>query len=108
MQTHGPLHLTLLLSSLSTHTPLIFPLGELTLPPSILEAPPRGRHDLPPRAGEPAFKPEQEIFHTFREDEKSVGVFKSTIGTGMAMSPWAVLAFSVSPGLDTRLVRGYS
>lgn len=95
VQTHGPLHLTLLLSSLSTHTPLIFPLGELTLPPSILEAPPRGRHDLPPRAGEPAFKPEQEIFHTFREDEKSVGVFKSTIGTGMAMSPWAVLAFSI-------------
>jgi oligosaccharyltransferase complex subunit delta (ribophorin II) len=95
VHTHGPLHLTLLLSSLADHTPLSYPLGELTLPPSILETLPRGRHDLPPRAGEPAFQPEQEIFHTFREDEKTVGFVKSALGTGLALSPWAVLAFLV-------------
>ncbi|CAD6570181.1 MAG: hypothetical protein TREMPRED_005636 [Tremellales sp. Tagirdzhanova-0007] len=106
--THGPLHLTLLLSSLSAHTPLSYPLGELTLPSSILESPPRERHDLPPRDGEPAFQPEQELFHTFREDEKTVGVVKSLMGTGLALSPWAVLAFLLGktyPSLEMKAAR---
>ncbi|ORY23713.1 Oligosaccharyltransferase subunit Ribophorin II-domain-containing protein [Naematelia encephala] len=91
-QTHGTLHLTLLLSSLSAHDPLLYPLGTLILPPTSLRLPPRKRHDLPPRAGEPAFKPEQELFHTFRQDEKTVGFVKSALGTGLVLSPWAVLA----------------
>ena len=94
--THGRLRLTLLLSSLSDHAPLSYPFGELSLPASILRSPPRNRHDLPPRIGEPAFQPEQELFHTFRDDEKTVGFVKSAIGTALALSPWVALAFLVN------------
>ncbi|ORX39566.1 Oligosaccharyltransferase subunit Ribophorin II-domain-containing protein [Kockovaella imperatae] len=101
--THGPLHLTLLLSALDSHTPLHYPIGELQLPSSILKAPLRRRHDLPPRQGEPAFQPQQELFHTFNQGEKSVGFIKSALGTGVVLSPWGVLLglySQISPKLD--------
>ncbi|KAK4687279.1 hypothetical protein P7C73_g2841, partial [Tremellales sp. Uapishka_1] len=89
--TASPLHLTLLLSSLSSLEPLLYPLGEVSLPESLLSPPARKRHDLPARAGEPAFQAEQELFHTFKEDEKEIGWFKSILGTTIALAPWLVL-----------------
>jgi hypothetical protein len=32
-----------------------------------------------------------ELFHTFRLDEKQVGVLKAVLGTALALSPWAAL-----------------
>ncbi|WRT64080.1 uncharacterized protein IL334_001008 [Kwoniella shivajii] len=103
LPTHGNFHLTLLLSSLSALEPLSYPLGDLSLPPSILKSLPRHRHDLPPRQGEPAFKPEQEIYHTFKEDPKTVGWTLSIIGTIVTLAPWTVLAGllgKISPSLN--------
>ncbi|OCF31126.1 oligosaccharyltransferase complex subunit delta (ribophorin II) [Kwoniella heveanensis BCC8398] len=91
LPTHGSFHLTLLLSALDTLQPLSYPLGELTLPSSILLPTARGRHDLPPRQGEPAFKPEQEIAHTFKEDEKTVGLAKAGLGVIVTLLPWGLL-----------------
>jgi oligosaccharyltransferase complex subunit delta (ribophorin II) len=84
--------MTLILSTLpSDITPLLYPLGTIVLPESKLLPIPRHRHDLPARTGEPAFQAEQELAHTFREQEKSVGWIKSLLGTGVALSPWLVL-----------------
>ncbi|WWC58553.1 uncharacterized protein I303_101096 [Kwoniella dejecticola CBS 10117] len=91
LSTHGSFHLTLLLSSLDSLTPLSYPLGELSLPSSILTPLARKRHDLPPRQGDPAFHPQQEIFHTFKEDPKTVGWTLSIIGTVVTLAPWTVL-----------------
>nr|ODN86506.1 oligosaccharyltransferase complex subunit delta (ribophorin II) [Cryptococcus depauperatus CBS 7841] len=91
LPTRGHFQLTLLLSSLDEYTPLAYPLGRLSLPPSVLESLPRKRHDLPARAGEPAFQPEQELYHTFKEDPKTVGWFKSGTGVIVTLMPWGVL-----------------
>lgn len=96
LSTQGRLDVTLLLSALDTVAPLSYTLGQISLPSSSLTAPPRGRHDLPPRQGEPAFKPQQELFHTFKQDEKTVSAFKSAIGTGLVIAPWGLLAILVS------------
>ncbi|KAK8865864.1 hypothetical protein IAR55_001012 [Kwoniella newhampshirensis] len=91
LTTHGKFQITLLLSALDSLTPLAYPLGELTLPDSILKPLPRKRHDLPPRQGEPAFQAEQEIVHTFKEEEKTVGWTKSGAGVIITLAPWALL-----------------
>lgn len=96
LTTRGKFHLTLILSSLDEYTPLAYPLGELSIPESILQPRPRKRHDLPPRAGEPAFQPEQELFHTFKEDPKTVGWTKSGAGIIVTLAPWGVLFVFVS------------
>ncbi|OCF55526.1 oligosaccharyltransferase complex subunit delta (ribophorin II) [Kwoniella mangroviensis CBS 10435] len=103
LTTHGSFHLTLLLSSLDSLEPLAYPLGQLSLPPSILKPIPRKRHDLPPRQGEPAFQPQQEIFHTFKEDPKTVGWTLSIIGTVITLAPWTILLGllgKISPSLN--------
>jgi hypothetical protein len=103
LESHGQFALTLLLSTLdSTSSSLAYPLGQLTLPSSILRPIPRKRHDLPPRQGEPAFQPQQEIFHTFKEDFKTVGYGKSVIGTGIVLAPWIVLLALVSHSPESR------
>ncbi|WWC66428.1 uncharacterized protein I206_100330 [Kwoniella pini CBS 10737] len=91
LQSHGSFHLTLLLSSLDSLDPLSYPLGELSLPPSTLKPLPRKRHDLPPKQGDPAFQAQQEIFHTFKEDPKTVGWTLSIIGTVITLAPWTIL-----------------
>lgn len=96
LSTRGKFRLTLLLSSLNEYTPLAYPLGEICIPESILQPRPRKRHDLPPRAGEPAFQPEQELFHTFKEDPKTVGWAKSGAGVVVTLAPWGVLLALVS------------
>ena len=97
LSTHGTFEMTLILSTLDPNTqPLMYPFGRLILPDSILRPIPRARHDLPPREGEPAFQPQQELFHTFREDEKTVGFLKTAIGTGLVLAPWLVLLVLVS------------
>lgn len=96
LPTRGKFRLTLLLSSLNEYTPLAYPLGEICIPESILQPRPRKRHDLPPRAGEPAFQPEQELFHTFKEDPKTVGWAKSGAGVVVTLAPWGVLLALVS------------
>ncbi|WVR05815.1 hypothetical protein IAU60_002840 [Kwoniella sp. DSM 27419] len=103
LPTHGTFHLTLLLSSLDTLEPLSYPLGELSLPASVLQPVARGRHDLPPRQGEPAFQREQEIQHTFKEEEKTVGWTKAVLGTIVTLAPWGVLLSllgKISPSLN--------
>lgn len=87
--------MTLILGSIKL-APIRMELGKVQLPRSALTAPPRKRHDLPPREGEPAFQPEPELFHTFREDEKLVGGFKSVIGTIAVLAPWTVVLGLVS------------
>jgi hypothetical protein len=104
LPTHGNFHLTLLLSSLDAYTPLSYPLGDVSLPPSILKPLSRKRHDLPARPGEPAFQPEIELFHTFRAEEDLGGMGMSLVGTILALSPWAVLVALVS----AELLRGSS
>ncbi|GFZ46479.1 hypothetical protein JCM24511_04726 [Saitozyma sp. JCM 24511] len=109
LPTHGTFHLTLLLSSLDAYTPLSYPLGDVSLPPSILKPLSRKRHDLPARPGEPAFQPEIELFHTFRPEEDLGGMGKSLIGTIIALSPWAVLVAlitKISPSLNHILPPG--
>lgn len=96
LPTRGKFRLTLLLSSLNEYTPLAYALGEICIPESILQPRPRKRHDLPPRAGEPAFQPEQELFHTFKEDPKTVGWAKSGAGIVVTLAPWGVLLALVS------------
>ncbi|ADV21204.1 oligosaccharyltransferase complex subunit delta (ribophorin II) [Cryptococcus gattii E566] len=103
LPTRGKFRLTLLLSSLNEYTPLAYPLGEICIPESILQPRPRKRHDLPPRAGEPAFQPEQELFHTFKEDPKTVGWAKSGAGVVVTLAPWGVLLAlfgKLSPSLN--------
>ncbi|KAL0252763.1 hypothetical protein I308_102155 [Cryptococcus tetragattii IND107] len=103
LPTRGKFRLTLLLSSLNEYTPLAYPLGEICIPESILQPRPRKRHDLPPRAGEPAFQPEQELFHTFKEDPKTVGWAKSGAGIVVTLAPWGVLLAlfgKLSPSLN--------
>lgn len=46
---------------------------------------------MPPRAGEPAFAPQEELAHTFKKEEKSVGVIISLLGLGITLTPWVVL-----------------
>ncbi|WWC86167.1 uncharacterized protein L201_001040 [Kwoniella dendrophila CBS 6074] len=101
--THGKFHLTLLLSSLDSLQPLSYPLGELSLPQSILKPLPRKRHDLPPRQGEPAFQAQQELYHTFKDDPKTVGWTLSLIGIVITLAPWTVLfglLRKISPSLN--------
>lgn len=82
-----------MLSSPEYERGLNYPLGQLTLPESMTRGlPERKRHDLPPRAGEPAFQAQQELFHTFNPLETTVGWSKSMIGIGLVLSPWLVLA----------------
>ncbi|WVQ71234.1 hypothetical protein IAR50_000759 [Cryptococcus sp. DSM 104548] len=103
LPTHGKFHLTLLLSALDEYAPLAYPLGELSLPSSVLQPIPRKRHDLPARAGEPAFQPEQELFHTFSEPPKTVGWLKSGSGVAITLAPWGLLVALVgklSPSLN--------
>lgn len=97
--TSGDLDITLILGSTKL-TPLRVELGKVQLPRSALTPAPRKRHDLPPREGEPAFQPEPELFHTFREDEKLVGGFKSLIGTVAVLAPWTVLLGLVSKAIE--------
>jgi hypothetical protein len=91
----GEFKLTLLLSTLSDA--ISQDLGSISLPHSALKPTPRGRHDLPPRAGEPAFHPQTEIFHTFQPEPKQVGVVKSGLGVVLVIVPWLVLAVLVRP-----------
>ncbi|WVQ85467.1 hypothetical protein IAT38_007632 [Cryptococcus sp. DSM 104549] len=103
LPTHGKFHLTLLLSSLDTYEPLAYPLGELSLPESILQPIARKRHDLPARQGEPAFQAEQPLYHTFKEEEKTVGWTKSIAGVVITLAPWGLLAGligKISPSLN--------
>ena len=86
--------LTLLLS---THDDYVSQaLGSIALPSSAVKPSPRGRHDLPPRQGEPAFQPQPEIFHTFEPEEKTIGFLKSALGTVFVLAPWILLAGLVS------------
>ena len=85
----SPVEATLLLSSPGTK-PLKWDLGSLTLPISSQDVP-RKRHDLPPRAGEPAFAPLPEITHTFRPDEKVIGTTKALVGVVALILPWGFL-----------------
>ncbi|RXK36053.1 hypothetical protein M231_06701 [Tremella mesenterica] len=94
--THGNFSLTLLLSKPS-YDPFAYPIGHISIPPAILKPVPRSRHDLPPRAGEPAFKAQEELFHTFQPEEKTVSWIWSVLGTGVTLSPWVVLLGLVRP-----------
>jgi oligosaccharyltransferase complex subunit delta (ribophorin II) len=96
----GTFTLTLNIGHPSTIHPFQYLLGTLTLPTSLLHAPSPysiDRHALPPPHGFPAFKPQPEIAHTFRPDEKTVGKVQSSVGTwGVVVVPWIVLAGLVS------------
>jgi oligosaccharyltransferase complex subunit delta (ribophorin II) len=59
-------------------------------------APSRKRHSIPPRAGEPAFAAQRELFHTFKEEEREIAFVKSVGGVATVLAPWALLAFLVS------------
>ncbi|KAI9638420.1 uncharacterized protein MKK02DRAFT_42811 [Dioszegia hungarica] len=98
IHTRGTSNLTLFLSSLASPPlrPLAYPLTALTLSPSLLKPLNRRRHDLPPRAGEPAFAPQEELAHTFKKEEKSVGVIISLLGLGITLTPWVVLLGLIS------------
>jgi oligosaccharyltransferase complex subunit delta (ribophorin II) len=90
VHTRGSSNLTLFLSTLSG-AKLAYPLTSLTIHPSLLRPVRSGRHELPPRAGEPAFRPQEELAHTFKKEEKSVGALFSVLGLGVTLSPWLVL-----------------
>jgi oligosaccharyltransferase complex subunit delta (ribophorin II) len=87
----SPLKATLLLSSPGSK-PVSWALGSVTLPAAPADVTPtRRRHDLPPRAGEPAFAPQPEITHTFRVEEKTVAFPKAAAGVAALVLPWGVL-----------------
>ncbi|KAL1413632.1 hypothetical protein Q8F55_001410 [Vanrija albida] len=88
--TTGALNARLLLSNGDEHKPLSFPLGVVELPGSALQ-PQRKRHSLPPRAGEPAFAPQGDLFHTFKEEEREVAFVKAAAGVAIVVVPWALL-----------------
>lgn len=101
---HGSYKVSLILSSLAADTtPLLYPLGEVRLAQEALHEPLRQRHDLPPRQGEPAFRPQQELFHTFRQDEGTVGTLKTGVGMALVLGPWAVLLLLVRLGAPVPL-----
>lgn len=97
IHSRGTSNLTLFISSLSPEiSPISIPLTSLTIHPSLLKVIRTDRHAIPPRAGEPAFRPQEELAHTFKVEEKSVGAFISLIGLGITLSPWLVLVAMVS------------
>lgn len=88
----SPMSAKLLLSTPGAK-PVSWSLGTVALPPAPADAAaPRRRHDLPPRANEPAFAPQPEITHTFRADEKPVALPKAAAGMlALIIVPWCVL-----------------
>lgn len=93
MASSGTFRPTLLLSTMADQ--IAQPLGTVSLPASSLKPTPRGRHDLPPRQGEPAFQLLPELAHTFQEEPKAIGGFKALIGVGLVVAPWVLLSILV-------------
>lgn len=77
----NPLKLTLLIGS-PEHEPLSVRLFDLILPPS---QPPPAHPD------EVTFHPREELFHTFRPEQKVPNKFISLVFSGIALAPWVVL-----------------
>lgn len=71
-----------------------YPLLTLSLPSSVLTPPSAQPNSYSPELFS-SFGKQKLIEHTFREDEKSVNVLISVLGTGVVWAPWAVLALLV-------------